>query len=52
MISERISRESETEAIRTALIEGERSDISAATVDEIWRRAERTHKNDEKPRRM
>lgn len=48
LISERI--ESETAAIRAALIEGEQSGISTATVDEIWRRAKRMYKN-EKPRR-
>ena len=51
LISERISRESETAAIRAALIEGEQSGISTATVDEIWRRAKRMYKNNEKPRR-
>ncbi len=49
LISERI--ESETAAIRAALIEGEQSGISTATVDEIWRRAKRMYKNNEKPRR-
>ena len=51
LINERISRESGTATIRAALIEGERSGISAATVDEIWRRAKRMYKNNEKPRR-
>lgn len=50
LISERISRESEIAAIRAALIEGERSGISTATVEEIWRRAKRMHKNNEKLR--
>ena len=51
LISERIRREPEIAAIRAALIEGERSGISTATVDEIRRGAERTHKNSEKPPR-
>ncbi len=47
LIRERQIREQEThaeiEAIRAALIEGEKSGFSSSSVDEIWEEARRNH---------
>ena len=44
LLRDRISREAKIMAIRSALIEGERSGISNKSVDEIWQEAEQRHK--------
>lgn len=44
LLRDRISREAEIMAIRSALIEGERSGISNKSVDEIWQEAEQRYK--------
>lgn len=45
LIRDRISRDTEITAIRTALIDGERSGVSQKTVEEIWEEAQQRHRS-------
>ena len=45
LIRDRISRDTEITAIRTALIDGERSGVSPKTVEEIWEEAQQRHRS-------
>ena len=45
LIRDRISRDTEITAIRTALIDGERSGVGQKTVEEIWEEAQQRHRS-------
>lgn len=44
LIRERVAREQEIEAVRTALIEGERSGFTHLNFEEIWEETERQYR--------
>jgi len=44
LIRDRINREEEIKAIRSALIKGEQSGVSSKTADQIWFEAEERHR--------
>ncbi|MEQ8246280.1 MAG: type II toxin-antitoxin system ParD family antitoxin [Alphaproteobacteria bacterium] len=43
LIRERLARETELDAIRTALVAGERSGTSTRSVEDIWQEARHRH---------
>ena len=45
LIRDRISRDTETTAIRATLIDGEQSGVSHKTVEEIWEEAQQRHRS-------
>ena len=45
LIRDRISRDTEITAIRTALIDGDQSGVSHKTVGEIWEEAQQRHRS-------